>query len=178
MMQTGEPRHRNHLRIGQGSLRALPAGWSFLVQTEMSSVVMIVANVLVHQAFQMALVGHNHVVEQITTASADPAFGHAVLPGASDRGTNRTCAKAVHGFKNLAMECVLAIGDQILWRGIVRKGLTKLLSDPGGLWMPSDVAVKNAPPVMINDEKAVKNAERKSRHCKEIHRRFRFAVVS
>jgi hypothetical protein len=144
----------------------------------MSSVVMIVANVLVHQAFQMALVEHNHMIEQITTAGADPAFGHAVLPGASDRGADRPYAQAVHGFQNLALECVLAIKDQILWRGIVRKGLTKLLSDPGGRRMTGDVAVKNAPPVMVNDEKAVEHAERKSRHGKEIHRPYSFAVVS
>jgi hypothetical protein len=112
----------------------------------MSSVVMIVANVFVHQVFQMALVEHNHVVKQITPASADPAFGHAVLPGTSDRGTNRPYAQAVHGFQNLAMECVLAIKDQILWRGIARKVLTKLLSDPGGRRMTGDVAEKNAPP--------------------------------
>ena len=82
---------------------------------------MIVANVLVHQAFQMALVEHDHVVKQITTASADPTFGHAVLPGASDRGVNRPYAQAFRGFQNLAMECMLAIKDQILWRGIVQE---------------------------------------------------------
>jgi hypothetical protein len=69
MMQTAEPRHGNHLRTDRRSPRGLPAGWSFLVQTEMSSVVMMIGNVLVHQAFQMALVKHNHVVKQITTAS-------------------------------------------------------------------------------------------------------------
>jgi len=40
------------------------------------------------------------------------------------------------------------------------------------------VAVKNAPPVMVNDEKAVEYAERKTGHGKEIHRRYSFAVVS
>jgi hypothetical protein len=108
---------------------------------------MIVANVLIHQAFQMALVEHHHVVKQITTASAHPTFGDSVLPRTPDRGTNRLYSQAFHGFQNLAMECVLAIKDQIPWRGIVRKGLTKLLSDPGGRRMTGDVAVKNAPPV-------------------------------
>jgi hypothetical protein len=178
MMQTAESRYGNYLRIDRRSRRIPPAGWSFVVQTEMTSVLMIVANVLVHQAFQTALAEHNRVVKQITTAGADPAFGHAVLPGASDRDTNRPCAQAVHGFQNLAMECVLAIKDQILWRGIARKGLTKLLSDSGGCRVTGDVAVKNAPPVMVNDEKAVEHAERKSRHGKEIHRSYRFAVNS
>lgn len=98
----------------------------------MSSVVVIVADVLVHHVFQMAFVEHNRMVKQILTAGADPAFGHSVLPGAPDRGTNRANSQAVQGFQNLVMECVLAIKDQILWRGIVREGLTKLLSDPGG----------------------------------------------
>jgi hypothetical protein len=98
-------------------------------------------------------------------------------PGTSDRGSNRPYAQAAHGFQNLAMECVLAIKDQILWRGIVQKGLTKLLSDSGGRRMTGEVAVKNAPPVMVNDEKAVEHVERKSRHGKEILSRYSFAVV-
>jgi len=63
MMQAVEPRPGNHFYIDRRSLRDLPTRWSFLVQTEMSSVVMIVANVLVLQAFQMAFVEYNHVVK-------------------------------------------------------------------------------------------------------------------
>lgn len=50
MMQAAEPRHGNYLRIDRRSHLDLPAGGSFLVQTEMSSIVMIVANELIHQA--------------------------------------------------------------------------------------------------------------------------------
>jgi hypothetical protein len=75
----------------------------------MSSVVMTVANIFIHEAFQMVLVEHNHMGKQITTANVDPAFGHAVLPGASDRSANRPFAQAFRGFQNLAMKCVLAI---------------------------------------------------------------------
>jgi hypothetical protein len=57
----------------------------------MSSVVVIVADVLVHHVFQMAFVEHNHMVKQILTAGADPAFGHS----APDRGTNRANSQAV-----------------------------------------------------------------------------------
>ena len=44
--------------------------------------------------------------------------------------------------------------------------------------MTGEVAVNNAPSVMVNDEKAIEYAERKTRHGKEIHRRYSFASVS
>jgi len=47
---------------------------------------MEVTNVLVHQAFQMAFVHNDHVVEQIAAAGAYPSFGHTVLPWASEAG--------------------------------------------------------------------------------------------
>ena len=37
-------------------------------------------DVLVHQPFQMPFIQHDHLVEQIVTATADPALGDAVLP--------------------------------------------------------------------------------------------------
>jgi len=126
VMDAAEPRRRNDFVVRARIVRCLPAGGCVLCQCEVRPVVMVIANELVHQAFQMALVEHDYVVKQIMTAGADPAFGHAVLPGASDRGADWAYAQAFHGFQDLAMECVLAIKDQIPWRGIERKGLARV----------------------------------------------------
>ena len=57
-----------------------------LCQREMRSVVVIVADVLVHQAFQMPFIENDHMVEQIAAAVANPALGNAVLPWTSETG--------------------------------------------------------------------------------------------
>ena len=46
----------------------------------MRAIVLVVMAVLVHQPFQMPFIQHDHMVEQIVTATADPALGDAVLP--------------------------------------------------------------------------------------------------
>jgi hypothetical protein len=43
---------------------------------------MVVINVLVHEALQMALIDHDHVIEQIASATADEALRDSVLPWA------------------------------------------------------------------------------------------------
>ena len=46
----------------------------------MGAILEIVENVFVHQAFQMAPIENDHMVEQIPAAAAYPAFRNAVLP--------------------------------------------------------------------------------------------------
>src|ERR1039458_7533640 len=58
-----------------------------------------------------------------------------------------------------------------------RERLAQLLNDPGARWMPRHVEVKDAPPVMRNNEEAVERAERECWHGEEVHRRNRFAMV-
>jgi hypothetical protein len=53
----------------------------------MRPVLVIIADVLVHQTFQMPLVQDNHMIEQITAAVADPTFGNAILPRTSKAGS-------------------------------------------------------------------------------------------
>ena len=81
MMQAAEPRHRNHLRIDRRSHLDLPASGSFLVQTEMSSIVMIVEDVLVHEALEMAFIQNDDLIEQIPAAGTDEAFRYTILQG-------------------------------------------------------------------------------------------------
>jgi hypothetical protein len=50
----------------------------------MCAILEIVADVFVHQAFQMPLIENDHVVEQIPAAGAYPAFRNTVLPWTSE----------------------------------------------------------------------------------------------
>jgi len=43
--------------------------------------------------------------------------------------------------------------------------------------MPGDIEVQDTPAIMGNDEEAIQKAKGDGRHCEEIHRSNRFAVV-
>jgi hypothetical protein len=63
-------------------------------------------------------------------------------------------------------------GDVGIWEGI-----SELLSCPDTGWMPGDIEVQDTPAIMGNDEEAIQKAKGDGRHCEEIHRGNRFAVV-
>ena len=139
---------------------------------------MVIADVFVHEALQMALVEYDHMVEQIPTAVADESFGNTVLPRASEAGSLRLDAEALHGVDDFSIEIGAAIKYQILGRGVVRKCLAQLLNDPRAGRMPGEVAVQNSPPVVRDDEEAVKHAEGERGHSEEVHRGDGFAMVA
>ena len=53
------------------------------------------------------------------------------------------------------------------WWSLIRQGFSQLLHDPYTSRMTRDIEVENAPPIMTNDEKAVKQAEGGGRHDKK-----------
>jgi hypothetical protein len=63
MMQATKPRHGNDPATCIASLFCLTTGRRTLRQRKMSPVIVIVTDVLVHQAFQMALIQNYHMVE-------------------------------------------------------------------------------------------------------------------
>src|SRR5258708_2365416 len=143
----------------------------------MRPVLVVVADVLVHQSLQVPFVQNDDVIQKISSAISQPAFGDAVLPWASEVGLLGSDTEALHRADDLLIEVRSAIEDQITRRCIVRKCFAQLLCDPQTTWMPGDVAVENPPSVVCNDEEAVEDTEGQRRHGKEIHRCNRFSVV-
>jgi len=169
MMQAAQSRHGDH-RAGRVRFRSLlAASWRLLRQPKMGPILVIVPNVVGHEAFEMADVEHDDMIEQIATAGADESFGHAVLPRASNRNSNWADAEVLRRLQDFAIECVFAIKDEKLRCRIVGEALSKLLSHPRGRRMPRDVVVKNAPPVMSNHEEAIQHAECCRGNREEIH---------
>jgi len=58
----------------------------FLIQGQMRSVFVVVSQCLFHQPLQMLFIQHNHMIEQVLAAVANPAFCAAVLSRASEAG--------------------------------------------------------------------------------------------
>src|ERR1035437_7072507 len=135
----------------------------------MCPVVVVITDVLTHQAFQMGLVEHDHMIEQISSTVANPAFGDAVLPGTSEAGPFGRNAKALHRTNDFLIEVRAAIKDQVSGNRIIREGLAKLLHDPRAGGMLGRTAMENPSPLMGANEEAIDNAEGQRRHGKEVH---------
>jgi hypothetical protein len=152
MRQTTEPRYGNDSAACIGILLDLAASGRSLGQREMSSIIAVVTAVLAQQSFQMQLIEHDHVVEQIAATGADPTLCHAVLPRTSKAGSFGMDAKTLYRVDHIAIELWAAIKDQVSRGRVIRKGLAQLLNDPGTGGLFGHIAVKDPPPVIRNSD--------------------------
>jgi hypothetical protein len=104
MMQTAEPRHRFHLATGSGTFPRFTSSRRTLTQRQMSSVRMIVTNVIIHEAIQMSHIENDHVIEQVAAAAANPTLCNPVLPRTSEAGPLRLNGEAHHCVNHVAIE--------------------------------------------------------------------------
>jgi len=140
MMQSTEPWHGEDfaplivMDLGFSSSR------SFLLQSKMRPVVVIIANVFVHQSFQMPFVEHDHMVDQIPSTVANPTLCDTILPRTSEASPLGLDAEALHRVNHVFLELCATVEDQILGNRVVRERFAQLLRDPRTGWMPSHVA--------------------------------------
>lgn len=70
---------------------------SLLLQAEVRSVVVVVADVFSHEPLEVPLVEHNDMIDQVSAAVAYKALGDAVLPGTTEGGPLGLNAKPFDG---------------------------------------------------------------------------------
>lgn len=91
----------------------------------------------IHEALQMALIEHDHMVEQVPAAVADPTFDNAALPRTSEAGPLGLDAKALHGI-DPRIETGTAIKDRLAGCRVVSERLSQLLNHPGAGGVPGN----------------------------------------
>ena len=69
-----------------------------LVQPQVATVLMIVADVSSHEPDEMTCAENHHVLKELATAAADPPLRGSVLPWAAKRSANGFCACAFYLF--------------------------------------------------------------------------------
>jgi hypothetical protein len=126
----------------------------------------------------MAFIDGNNVIQQVTAATADPAFRDSILPRTLERGSDRTDLQSSNRNWNFEPILRITVEDQRPRSQLKRKRLSQLLNDPTTRWMPRYVEVQNAPTIVADDEEAVEHTESDRRHGEEIHRGNGFPVVS
>src|SRR5664280_3036125 len=144
----------------------------------MSPVLVVVTDVLIQQPSQMSAIQHDHMIQEISTYTANPALGNSVLPGTAECGANRLAAHRLHGRDHLGTELRVPIEDQEALRLLAAfPSFVQLQLDPKRAGIASHVAVQDTTPVGADDEEAVQNAEGQRRHSEEIHRGNGLAMV-
>jgi len=176
-MQAPEPWRIDNLGSRVRPTRCLAAGRSLLVQAKMRPALMVIADVIVHQALQMPFIHDNHMVEKIASAVADPSFSDTILPRTTETRSFWLNAEALHRAYDVGTKSGVPVEDQILWRRVVRKCLAQLLNDPCARRVPGHIAVEDSPPVMRDNEEAEESAERERGHGEEIHRGDGLALI-
>jgi hypothetical protein len=100
------------------------------------------------------------MIKQISSAIPNPAFCYTVLPRTAEAGPLGLDAEAFHRADKFLVEVGCAIEDQVGGYLVIWKGLAQLLRDPRTTWVPSDVEMKNKPPLMRDHKEAVEHAQR------------------
>ena len=83
-----------------------------LPKSEMSSVLVVITDVLIQQPSQMSPIQHDHMIQEISTYTANPALRNSVLPRTAECGSNRLAAHRLHGRDDIGAELRVAIEDQ------------------------------------------------------------------
>jgi hypothetical protein len=157
--------------------RSGPSVRTVLAQSQVHAVFMVVTHVFRQKPFQVPLIEHDHMIEQISTATPHPAFGNSILPRASERRSLGYVADGLHGSRNFQSIFLIPVKDHVFVTRFERKRFSKLLDHPVSCRIAGHIAMQNASATVIYDEEAVENAKCNGRDREEIHSSYNFAVV-
>src|ERR1700730_1236347 len=126
----------------------------------------------------MAFVHGDNVIQKISATASDPSRCHSVLPRTFKGSADRMDLHRPDCCRNFCAIFAIAIKDEKPGSGVVWERFSQLLNNPFASRMPSDVEVQNAAAVVVDDEEAVKDAERNGRYREEIHCRDGFSMIT
>ena len=141
-----------------------------LVQRQVASVFVVVGYEFRDQPAGMGLVEDDNVVQQLPAERQCPAFTDSILPRRPVAGEDRFGTSRFQPCRD-AGELAVAVVDEVADARVVEEDLTELLQNPGGRGMGGDVEVKDAPPVVVDDEESVQDLEGRGRDGQEVHGR-------
>ena len=175
MVQAAEPVMRKDTTRSHG---ANSPDRCSLPQPEVRAVLVVVADILIEQPFQMTFVDCNDVIQQVSSTALHPTFRDTVLPRAFERGPYRPDLQRSNGCPDFQPVFRIPVEDQIPGSHPERKRFPQLLDNPQTRWMPCDVEVQDASPIVGDYEKAVEHSESDRRNGEEIHSCNGFSVVA
>src|SRR6266540_2420600 len=98
-----------------------PAVRRILVEREMRASPMIVAEVAGQDAAQVPLTEDEHMIQTLAPDRSDESLRERVLPRAVRRREHLLDPHALHAMPKLQTVDVIAVGQEVGWRGVVRE---------------------------------------------------------
>jgi hypothetical protein len=138
----------------------------------------VVANILLEQAFQVAFVNCDDVIQEITPATPYPTLCNSILPRTFERSADRIHHQRSNRCGHFQSILGITIKDDEPWSGFKRKCFSQLVDDPQACRMLCDIEVHDATTIVTDDEKTIERAEGDRRNSKEIYRGNRFPVIT
>ena len=104
------------------------------------------------------------MIEQVSSHTAHPTFGHAILPWTAECGSQRLAAHSLYRRSDIDAKLGIAVEEQEALRLLaLLPGLAQLQRNPNRLWTTSHVAVQDSAPVVGDHEEAIQNAKGEGR---------------
>ena len=169
MVQSTDSRQCDDFRRRRRSVRDRSQARCVLVQPQVATVLVIVADVSSHEPDEMTCAENHDVLKELATAAADPPLRGSVLPWAAKRSANGFCARCFDELDDRSAKDEVAIEDEIFRSGVVGKRLTQLLNNPSRRRVERGVEVNDVPTAVLDDEEAVQQPERSGGHGEQIH---------
>ena len=144
----------------------------------MRAVLVVVANILREQAFQVAFVDCDDVIQEIAAATPYSALCHSILPRTFERSADRIHAQGSNRCGDFQSILGITIKDDEPRSGSKWKCFSQLLNDPHDCRMLCDIEVQDAPTIVTDDEEAIEHTEGDRRNIQEVHRGNRFPVIT
>ena len=152
--------------------------WRSLPQSEMRAVLVVVANIVREQAFQVPFVNCDDVIQEITAATPYPTLCDSILPRTFERSADRTHAEGSNRCRDFQSILGITIKDEEPRSGSKWKCFSQLLDDPRACRMLCDIELQDATTIVTDDKKAIQHAESDCRNREEVHRGNRFPVIA
>src|SRR5262249_21250454 len=177
VVQAAESRNRSNLASGCRAQRDRPTHRGVFRKPQMRPVMVVIADVLSHKPFQMPFVQNNHMIQQVSSAASHPALRHPVLPRATKSGAHGPASHLSRKRHHVIAKFRVTVEQQeSIGRGVGPR-FPHLLHDPECIGISRDVEAKYLAPIMLDHEKAVKDAKRKRRHSEKVHGRDCIPVI-
>jgi len=176
MVQTTHAREGLYCSAGRGEDRA--SCWRVLAQPEMCSILMVVADVFAHEALEMMLIEHDHMIQEVASAASNPTLRRTILPRTPERCANWLAPHCANRSDYVLAEFAISVKHQELLSGRIGPRFTHLLNDPKGSGITRHIEVQNFSPIMTDHEEAIQDLEGECWYGEEIHGRDGLTVVS
>ena len=118
MVQPAESRQGLNLAFTRRADFCRPTCWLVLRESKLSPVLVIVAQVGRHQPFEMPLIHDDHVIQQVASATSDPALSYTVLLRTAKGRARWLTSHVPHNRNHLGAKLCISVDSKILYSSL------------------------------------------------------------